>query len=164
MEFVTLNFKYLLSLITILVTINFNLYCVNSSEIISSIKTNTLLKKKSTTKNSSKTLIRNKSKVTYQKKKYFDNWAPGDNKVYHVRAQLVKIKDSLKKAKLNPNKTTSKKPTNLIHNLEKITDATKDVLFNDWLMISSKGFNQHYPEIDMGEIMSRLKLILLIIE
>ena len=48
MKFVNLNFKYLLVIITILVTIN--LYCVNSSENVSSIKTNTLLKNKSNKK------------------------------------------------------------------------------------------------------------------
>ena len=147
MKFVTLNSKYLLVIITIVVSIS--LTYINSSEVVSTIKTNTLLKNKSTTKNSSKSLLRNKSKVTIQNKKYSLTAPPGNKITLNpvTPNQLANVKDILKTAKLIPNQTTSEKPTN------PVTDATKgqgDVLLNDWLMISSKGFNNHYPEIDMG--------------
>jgi len=156
MKFVNLNSKYLLVIITILVSIN--LTYINSSEVVSTIKTNTLLKNKSTTKNASKSLIRNKSILTLHKKNYSFSEAPGTTDLNpNISLNPVSAGQLNKVGNLKTSKPIdvpqNKKTTDVIKTPVKVVDATKgtgDVLLNDWLMISSKGFINHYNEIDMG--------------
>ena len=146
MKFNTLNTKSILVIFAILFTITITF--TNSSEEVSTIKTNSQMK------NKSKSLLKNKShsKVTLQKKKYSFSAPPGTD------------------LDLNPDQKTATKPAVPIVTQatpaapavtgvqpaakpETKVSATKgkgDILLNDWLQISSKGFHNHYSEIDMG--------------
>lgn len=148
MKFVTFNTKSLLVIFAILFTIT--LTCINSSEVASTIKTETNSQMKN--KNKSNSLLKNKStsKLTLKKKKYSMSNPPGAselNPTLTPTSTTAEPKTLKTPAPTTPTVTATKpaQPAKV-----QATKGTGDILLNDWLQIASKGFHNHYNEIDMG--------------
>ena len=141
MKFVTFNTKSILVIFAILFTITITF--INSSEVVSSIKTNNQIKNKSLLK------YKSHSKLTLHKK--FSMFAPPGS-VMDLNPELNKPTPptvpvpEVKVPETAP--VVVKKPA--APKVVRATKGTGDVLMNDWLSISSKGFHNNYSEIDMG--------------
>ena len=147
MKFVTINTKSLLVIFTILFTITITF--INSNNAESTIKTNSQIKTKS------QSLLKNKShsKLRLQKKKFSMTAPPGSSMDLNPNIKpepTVPAPAPKTPAAKVPETTPVVAAKPVVPVVVKATKGTGDVLMNDWLSISSKGFNNHYAEIDMG--------------
>jgi hypothetical protein len=153
--FITLNPKSIIVIITILFT--FSLTFISSSEVESMIKTNSQIKSSS----NSLLKIKSNSKLSLKKKKYSINAPPGAdlNLNSQISQPAITSQASVPSQGSAPSpaasattSTTTVNPSNKNSNIGKIqaTKGNGDVIFNDWLQISSKSFHLQYNEIEMG--------------
>ena len=162
MKFVTFNSKSIIAIIATLFIIS--LTFISSSEIKSMIKTNTLIK------NSSNSLLKIKanSKLSLMKKKFSLEAPPGADLNLSPQisqptnpspapvgapapAPVPAPADPAVPAApvLNPSVTSPPAGAQAVTKIN-ATKGNGDVIFNDWLQISSKSFHLQYNEIDMG--------------
>ena len=173
MKFVTFNTKSILVIFAILFTIT--LTFANSNAVESTIKTENNSQLKNKIKSNSVLKMKSQSKLTLKKKKYSLTAPPGGIKDLTEPLNIPLTQDYKSVTQPNPAQSSatqanpaqnSATQANPAQNSAKptippkvgATKGTGDIIYNDWLKISSKGFRNHYNEIDMGYISDNIRI------